>query len=417
MAGSLDFKAWYPSLRKEVVVPTQRLENGPARIKVNEVELARFLFIVMEDEDIKEEGLEKVVHTMKNPAERKPKLTDQEMVGGDNFRTGQKSKLNPPKEKPTEAQVKKMVAIGMSQIVERVMANFLYTFGGEDRRQASGGPIGDVLTQAIARHMGNEFDQRFNSKLTSLNIKTELYQRYADDIDLVLRTIGRKRKFCPEAGSVIEKTANEIHEESSMEEDEITMKEMQKIADNIIKHVETEYDCPSRHPELGYKVPVLDLAVWVEEINIAAPGLDVQNELHSSCCSDDICLPVGEPRPASNSSFHLPSYTTPVYRGRVPGRSSNNTSDAQLIQSLRSQVQSLQPSSVFAPHPIPSCLPPWSPLPPRPCSSATAQSQGELLAIRTRKSASQGVGLLSPVTIDCPSVNVIATKKVQQVLF
>ena len=96
---------------------------------------------------------------------------------------------------------KKMVAIGMSLVVEKVMANFLYTFGGEDRRQASGGPIGDVLTQAIARHLGNEFDARFNAKLTSLNIKTELYQRYADDIDMVLRTVGRKRKFCPEAGS------------------------------------------------------------------------------------------------------------------------------------------------------------------------------------------------------------------------
>ena len=81
----------------------------------------------------------------------------------------------------------------MSLVVEKVMTNFLYTFGGEDRRQASGGPIGDVLTQAIARHMGNEFDQKFNTKLTSLNIKTELYQRYADDVDLVTRSVGRKQ--------------------------------------------------------------------------------------------------------------------------------------------------------------------------------------------------------------------------------
>ena len=133
------------------------------------------------------------------------------------------------------------------------------------------------------------------------------------------------------AGRLVEKTAMEIQEERSQGEDEITMKEMQRIADNIIKHIETEYDCPSRHPELEFKVPVLDLAVWVEEIDIAAPGLDVQ-ELHSRCCDDDICLPVGEPRAASS----LSQYTTPVYRGRVPGRSSNTTSDAQLIQSLRS---------------------------------------------------------------------------------
>ena len=104
-------------------------------------------------------------------------------------------------------------------------------------------------------------------------VKTELYQRYADDVDLVTRSVGRRRKFCPQAGSMVEKTANEIQEEWSEGEDEITMKEMKNIADTIIKHIETEYDCPSCHPELDFKVPVLDLAVWVEEIDIAAQGM------------------------------------------------------------------------------------------------------------------------------------------------
>ena len=109
VAGSLDFKAWYPSLRKEVVVSALRqgLESGPAIIKVNEVELARFLFEMMEDKDIKAEGLEDLVHTMKNPAERKPRLTDQEVVGGEDFQTGLKTKLNPPQEKPTEPRVRR----------------------------------------------------------------------------------------------------------------------------------------------------------------------------------------------------------------------------------------------------------------------------------------------------------------------
>ena len=89
-------------------------------------------------------------------------------------------------------------------------------------------------------------------------------------------------------------------------EDEITMKEMKKIADTIITHIETEYDCPSCHPELGYKVPVLDLAVWVEEVNVAAPGLEAQ-QLHSRCCIDDICLPIGDPRPAIQPSKGSPT--------------------------------------------------------------------------------------------------------------
>ena len=74
------------------------------------------------------------------------------------------------------------------------------------------------------------------------------------------------------------------------------MVELKKIADNIIKHVETEHDYPSNHPELGYKVPVLDLAVWVEEVRVDAPGLEVQ-QLHGSCSEDEICLPVGVLQP------------------------------------------------------------------------------------------------------------------------
>ena len=404
IAGSLDFRAWYPSLKKDVVIPTirKRLEASPATINVNEVELARFLFVMMEEEDINAEGLKDVVHTMKNDEDKKPGITDQEMVGGEDFRTGLKSKLNPPRRKPTEAQRKRMVAIGMSLIVEKVMENFLYTFGGEDRRQMSGGPIGDVLTQAIARHVGNEFDDQFNLKLKSLDIKTELYQRYADDVDLIVRTVGKKLKFCPEAGSMIEKTALEIHDDEDVEEDEITMKEMKRIAE----HIETEYDCPSLHPELDHKVPVLDLAVWIEEVEVAARGLDIQ-ELHSCCCDADICLPLGEPRAAVQPS-HPSLYTTPVYRGCTSG----------------SQVHSLQPAAVSAPHPTTSCLPPGCHCPSRPCSSASAQSQSQLLAPRTSEDGGQGVGLFPPVTIDRPAVqpsvhqpDQVATKKVQQVQF
>ena len=76
------------------------------------------------------------LHTLQDPAGKKPRLTDQEMTGGDDFRTGPKTKLNPPKGKPTEVQLRRMVAIGLSLIEEKVMSNFLYTFGGEDRRQA-----------------------------------------------------------------------------------------------------------------------------------------------------------------------------------------------------------------------------------------------------------------------------------------
>ena len=68
-------------------------------------------------------------------------------------------------------------------------------------------------------------------------------------------------------------------------------------------------------------------------------------------------------------------------------------------------------------HPTPSCPAPGCHRPLRPCSSASAHSQSQLLATRTSESVSQGVRLLPPVTTDRPSVQPTVIKKVQQVLF
>ena len=57
---------------------------------------------------------------------------------------------------------------------------------------------------------------------------------------------------------------------------------------------ETETDSPASHPEVGYKVPILDLSVWVEKVWLPAPGMD-SNNLHSSCPADGTCLPLGTP--------------------------------------------------------------------------------------------------------------------------
>ena len=57
--------------------------------------------------------------------------------------------------------------------------------------------------------------------------------------------------------------------------------------------LKTETDYPSKHPELGNKMPILDLAVWVEEMQLPAPGLEDSN-LDSNC--KDVCLPLGMPK-------------------------------------------------------------------------------------------------------------------------
>ena len=59
-------------------------------------------------------------------------------------------------------------------------------------------------------------------------------------------------------------------------------------------HIEIKHDCPSIHPELGNKVSVLDIAMWVEEVTVFAPGME-RHKLHKNC-SEGVgqCLPIGK---------------------------------------------------------------------------------------------------------------------------
>ena len=175
------------------------------------------------------------------------------------------------------------------------------------------------------------------------------------------------------------------------------MREMKKIADTMMVNIETEYDCPSRHPELGHKVPVLDLAVWVEEVEMAPPRLENPN-IHSRCCSDEICLPLGEPRAAEQPPHHQ-SYAPPAHRGLASGVPNHHISpDTQLIATLGvEQVDAEQPTEP-GPHLAPSCCNPGGLCPSRPCRCTIRQPQPGHLAPRTSETSSQDVGLHPPIT-------------------
>ena len=83
------------------------------------------------------------------------------------------------------------------------------------------------------------------------------------------------------------------------------MRELKKVADSLMENIETEYDCPSLNPELGKKVAVLDLAMWVEESYVSAPWMDSQG-LHSNCGENETCLPLGiQPTNRTEGDSHV----------------------------------------------------------------------------------------------------------------
>ena len=107
-----------------VAIVRRRLEHGKSTIEVNELELARFLFVVLDDEEIESEGISDLLHTVKD-GETKPKMTEQEMTGIKQFRTEPRTRLNPPARSSTAQEKKKLTAIAMSWLVNHIITIFL----------------------------------------------------------------------------------------------------------------------------------------------------------------------------------------------------------------------------------------------------------------------------------------------------
>ena len=120
--GSLDFEAWVLNMLAKNVgkIVRKRLEKTVAKIKVDDIELATFLFVIMNKEEVKQEKFEDILPTLKDPSQPKPKLTDQILTGSKDFRTGNKSVINPPRRKPTNEEKKSMIAIAFAWIIGKV---------------------------------------------------------------------------------------------------------------------------------------------------------------------------------------------------------------------------------------------------------------------------------------------------------
>ena len=51
--------------------------------------------------------------------------------------------------------------IFLGWVVKFVINYFMYTSGGKDMKQSDGAAIGDIISQALAMMIGNEFDEIF----------------------------------------------------------------------------------------------------------------------------------------------------------------------------------------------------------------------------------------------------------------
>ena len=79
---------------------------------------------------------------------------------------------------PDANQKRGMISEMIVKAVETSMRNHFYMFDGKNYKQEDGGPIGDELSQAVARIVMMWWDEEFIKLCTKEGVKIEMFTTY-----------------------------------------------------------------------------------------------------------------------------------------------------------------------------------------------------------------------------------------------
>ena len=240
LVGSLDVKALYPSLDIPFAAKTICDEYVMSNIdfesdSINIFELGLYLVLTVENDVLTACGLKDYCPRRRNTLGRKPTITGQAFSSAAGKREGMW--YAPKHQKPDKQTLKKMIGKAIEVGINTVMRNHVYKFAGEMRVQKQGGAIGLELTGEIAGVFMSWWDRKMRSVIEENGIKTVMYKRYVDDINLIVEV-----------------------KKDVMEDD--LWKRIKEMGDSIHESIQLEADYPYRYPD--QKVPILDIKVWVD---------------------------------------------------------------------------------------------------------------------------------------------------------
>ena len=99
------------------------------------------------------------------------------------------SSLITPEISITSVELKKLIAVSLYLGIKESFTNYIYTFGGQNYKQMSGGPIGSRLTMACARVIMVRWGRKFKGALEGSGIKMLFGKFYVDDIRIITRLL------------------------------------------------------------------------------------------------------------------------------------------------------------------------------------------------------------------------------------
>ena len=153
-----------------------------------------------------------------------------------------------------------MLSKSIETMIVASLESHIYKFGNEIRRQKEGGPIGLSLTGVIAECYMVNWDKQFLKKLKELGIDPVIYERFKDDITIVVESI--------EAGTKYENNTLEIDlkkkvDDEGKSEEEITMEIFRDIANSMDGMINFTVDYPGNYE--SRKLAILDIQATINE--------------------------------------------------------------------------------------------------------------------------------------------------------
>ena len=260
MCGSMDVKALYPSILKEMSGKAFRQTINKSKAvwdNIDTKQLTRHVAIKVDRKEIVKAKLGEIVPTLKERTTFNSFMNPK----GRAKETGGDSQFNATGVVTSQKQIRKLIGLLIANSIEEFMSNHYYTVGGQIRRQEKGGAIGSDLTGETALLYMLTWDTKYLEKLKKLGVSLQLYRRYVDDIILLMNPIRNGWRYDRNRNLLTySKTMDNVEDESR------TMEILRQVADSIDPNIQFTTDSPSCHEDNC--MPVLDLKVWTTDLGL-----------------------------------------------------------------------------------------------------------------------------------------------------
>ena len=170
-----------------------------------------------------------------------------------------------PDKEPTEAEMKILMAIMLEVSIKFFYDNFVYSFGGKNFVQSSGGPIGARLTMAMSRLVMQQWWEDFDKILSGSNIDCKMRAIYVDDGRMIIKKLQKGTRYCNVQKKFIMKVDCQ-EEDADLTRESISEREFRKAMCDVSEDL--EFTTETEKEFKNGRLPTLSFQMWSEKASI-----------------------------------------------------------------------------------------------------------------------------------------------------